>query len=711
MDEKLDSKDMAEARQMQQSILQDVRNRLEEKLCEYGSVELMANLAMKEMYAQSSLLHNPTNPMGENPFGAYSAGLFLSKNNLGAGEPHPNQLNEFVGLLSQYFDAFRTSLVFSDEASLTPKDLVPFISQQEKIGDDANPHMYPHQKDDYYPHVFFPLNDYFVSEFGFSVQDAIKFARVFSVQLGEHMQYRHRLAYEKYSEFKEELAKPEAASLRKIHEENNLTPEQVCNHYAAAFFSVGSSSILTINVDDYCKQQDITNRDAFKRYLNAFSCTFGGQFEDFENPLSENVILYKPIIKLDENTFFLSQPDLLRAKLDRLLEFLLEGEKQAHSKTWNKFADLKSDYLEDKSFEFFSRVFPKKHVFKNLYYWIGRERMEIDLLVVYDDKVLIVESKSGNIPLSAKREGCERLQARLTDLVRKALLQATRGRDYIKSQPKAQFWNESKDTVLLEIDSSEIDYEFFFIDVTLEHLGNLATDLKNIEAFNFFKDNEYPWSVYLYDLDVVTDLLREPIYLIHYMEQRLIAQEQHILSSPSELILLGYYLQHGTFHTRLITDSQNVSGIYLTVDHMDAIEEHYMQRKKRPGLIIPEKLEALLLNMQKYHQKGFTNVTSLLLDFPLREKKSLARELKIKFQRTVRNGVPDGFTMALKDPFDIGFSYFTSTTMKDFHKNAARQYKLRKHEMGITRWATIGRNVLDKKNHATFFIYDDESAR
>lgn len=709
--EKIDGKDVAEVGRTAQSQLQDLRNKLEEKLCEYGSVELMANLAMIEMYAQSSLLHNPSNPMGENPFGTYSVGLFLAKNSLGAGEPHPDQLSEFVGLLSQYFVAFRLSLMFPDEVGSTPSDLVTFISQQEKIGDDLNPHMYPHQKDDYYQRVFFPLNDYFISRFGFSVQDAIKFAHVFLVKLDEHTRYRHRLASEKYSEYKEELAKPEAASLRKIYEENNLTTEQVCNHYANTFLTVDSNSILTINVDDYCNQQDITNRDAFKRYLNTFSCTFGGQFEDFEDPLSENIIVYKPIIKLDENTFFLAKPDLLHNKLDRLLEFLLEGEKQIYSETWNEFVKLKSDYLEDKSFEFFSRIFPNKHVFKNLYYWIGRERMEIDLLVVYDNKILIIESKSGNLPLSAKRAGRERLKARLTDLVKKALLQTTRSRDYIKSRPKAQFWDESKDTVLLEIDSSETDYEFFFIDVTLEHLGSLATDLKNIDTFNFFKDNEYPWSVYLYDLDIVTDLLRKPIYLIHYMEQRLVAQEQHILLSPSELILLGYYLQHGTFHKQLLTDSENIARIGPTVDFMDAIEEHYMQGKKRPRLTIPEKLVALLLNMQKYHQKCFTKVTSLLLDFPLREKKLLVDKLEMKFQQTVRTGMPNGFTMALKEPFDIGFSYFTSTTMKDFYRDAARQYRRRKHEMGITRWATIGRNVSDKRNQATFFIYDDERTR
>ena len=94
--------------------------------------------------------------------------------------------------------------------------------------------------------------------------------------------------------------------------------------------------------------------------------------------------------------------------------------------------------------------------------------------------------------------------------------------------------------MLLETDSSNTSYQFFFVNVTLESLSGFATGLKDIEPFGFFKDYEYPWFVYLYDLDIVASLLQEPIYFIHYLEQRMKAQKQNIFSSSSELILLGY---------------------------------------------------------------------------------------------------------------------------------------------------------------------------
>lgn len=687
--------------------IQNLKNDLEKKLQEYGSIELMANLALKETYDQSSMFHNPSNPMGENPFVAFSLGLFLSNNNLNAGEPHPNQLNEFVALLAAYFDTFKMSLMRIDMDNQQSKDSILFLSQLQKIGDDLNPHMFPNQKDDYFQKVFTPLNDHFASKYGFSIDDARSFVDMFADRLGINMKDRYKLAYDKYHEAKEQLTKPESAPLLKEYERNNVAPEQMLQFYANTLRLADSKGILVINVDEYCKEQNIENKDAFREYLNTFSCTFGDQFKEFEDPLSDNIIFYKPIIKLNEDTFFLPKPDFLHDKLDLLLEFLLEEEKQFHSTIWNQFVELKSDFLETKSHEFFSRVFPEKCLFPNACYWIGRDRMEVDLLIVYDNKIIIVESKSGKLPLSAKRDGQEKLQTRLIDLIQKALLQATGAKDYIKSQPVVQFWNKSKNKVLVEINSSETNYEFFFIGVTLEHLGLLGTSLKNLDAFNFFQGGEYPWSVYLHDLDVVTDLLDEPVYFIHYLEQRLIAQNQDIFSSPLELGLLGYYLTHGTFHTRVLTDSENVDRIALLPDFMDPIENHYLLDEKKPRLIVPKNLEELLMNMQKYRQKGFTKITSLLLDFPLHYKKLMEKKFVRIFEQTNRNRVPNGFTLSLGRPFDIGFSYFTSFGMKNFYKYAVNKYKTRKQEQKITRWATIGRNVLDKKNYATFFIYDE----
>ena len=682
----------------------NAKKALQNKMEEYGSVELMANIAIKETRDQSITFHDPSNPNGENPFLAYSLGLFLSHNNLNAREPHPNQIQEFIMLLTDYFDKFKCSLINLDNPNPPHEDAIAFRSKLQKIVDDGNPHIYPNQKNEYYENVFTPLNQHFISKYGFSIEYAKKFADDLMNSVEKHMQSRLNLTREKIKEAKAQLKKPESAPFLEIYKEKNVTPEQLIYHYAETLFLNNSKDALTINLDKYCKEHNIKNKEMCKKYLTTFSCTFGEQFKEFNDLLSDNIIFYKPIIKLDESNFFLPKPDFLHDKLDSLLEYLLEDEKKDKTEIWHKFANLKSKYVENKVYEFISRIFPPKCIHQNAYYWIGRERKEADLLVIYDNKIFIIESKSGNLPLSVKREGKEMLKTRLEDLVKKASTQCINTKNYIKSQPNVTFWaDELQNKVLVKIDSSSTDYEFFFIDATLEHLGSISTNLKNIDAFDFFQEGDYPLTVYLHDFDVITELLSEPIYFIHYIQQRMIVQNQNVFESPLELSLLAYYLTNGT----LVQNVEMNSKILHIPDHIDPIDKYYQSKQNKPQLLIPKKLEELLLNMQKYHQKGFTNITSLLLDFPQDRKKLIVDLIERKFNKTIQSGIPDEFMAVLGKPYNIGFSYYTANNMANFYKYCKTRSEQRKLEHNITRWASIGRNVSDKKNHATFFIFDN----
>ena len=691
--------------------IQNAKNKLENKLQEYGSVNLMANLVMMEIHAQSAAFHNPANPMGENPFALYSLGLFLSNNNLDSGEPHYNQITEFVELLTDYFNKFKISCMTSTISGNKPNDGIEFTSKLQKIVDDGNPHMYPHQKDDYYQRVFFPLNDYFISKHGFSITFAKQFTNNLEKRLAEHMYNRHGLAIEKYNEAKKELGKPEYKELLDQYKRNNVNRDQLAGMYAEYMWFTNSTSILLINMGDYCNEQNTEDEDMCKKYLNGFSCSFGEQLEEFDNPLSDNIILHKPIIALTKNVFFLAKPDFLYERLDSLLESLLDQEKQNASNIWNEFIFHKSKYLEDKVYEFFLRVFPQGSIFQNAYYWIGKKRKEVDLIVVFDNKIFLVESKSGNLPLHAKSEGKETLRDRLKDLLEKAYSQGIDAKNYITSQSEVTFWKDpAKKNILLKINSSKTDYAFFIMNITLEPLGFFSTNVQNLAGFNFFSDNKYPWSVYLHDFDVITDLLYEPIYFIHYVEQRIATQNQNLFSAGLELNFLQDYIHHGMFSKGFVIDSKTIDKAFLAPDLIQPIEDYYLLNRKKPRLTIPKKLEKLLLNMQNYGIKGFTDITSLILDFPQDKKRHIAKLIEKKFNKTASTGIPDGFTMLLGKPYDIGFSYYTNNTMINFYKNCKHNSAQRQLEHKITRWATIGRNVLDQKNYATFFIYSDSSA-
>jgi len=686
--------------------LPKLKEDLESKLTKYGSTELLANIAIEELFAQNPVFHDPQNPMSENPFLVFLLGIFLQKNNLKHGEPHPIQITEVIDSITKYFDSFKSVIMPMDPDSRKDTDSLVFTSRLKKIVDDGNPHCYPYQKHELVQTIFSPINDYLESHYGFSINDALDYQGKIEERIERMLREKSKSVRQIVENAEKQMDDHKSDEFIKRIEKDGWTKENFIRYFGHTHFLWGSKNILIINPNEFCKEENIVNVQSFKNFLKTFSCKIGDQFNNFENPLSDNIIFYKPIIQIDENKFFIPKPDFLKYKLDVLLEYLLKDEKKNKTKIWQNYDSAKSKYLEDKTYEYFSRIFPKKYLYRNLFYRFENKRPETDLLLIYDDKIFVIESKSNHLPLSAKRGGMTSLEHSLKKIIKKAYDQAANVCKYIRSNEIVEFENDQGE-VVLTINSKETDYEFFFINITLENLGSIGTNLRELDVFQSFSKKEYPWSVNLYDLDIISDCLPEPTYFIHYLEQRIQAQNQNIFHSAEEIDFLGYYYKVGNFYKEILDHGTEASTIMIAPDYFDVLDKHYLLDEKKPELVIPSKLDELIKNMQKYYQKGFTKITSLLLDFPQPQRKLIAKSLEEKFNKTVKTGKPDGVTSALGQPFDIGFSYFTSTTMKNFHKNCKNQFKRRKYQQKITRWAMIGRSVIDKKNFATFFLYDE----
>lgn len=640
-----------------------LKMRLETKLNEYGTVELMTFLTLKE-YLLKTVCYNPAEPRSEEPYMKYLFGLFLSSHSLDADKPTMDQINEIEELVLEYFKNFRLLLVLSNSPD-NQNCQINLSSQLQVMDGDVDPRAYPYQKNKYRDQVLIPLNPHFISKHGFTVEQAFEFSEKIAINIGSKI--------------------------------NNVRYQFQPTNLGTVLANL-NSRILVIDVNDYCTEHNIGDKIAFKNYLNTFSCTFGGQTNEFNDPISENVLSYKPIIKIDENTFVIALPSLISdTRLDLLLERLLENEKQNKSPTWNKFNELKSTYLENASYEFFAKMFPNC-VYKNVHYKFQGNEGESDLLVIYGNRVLIVESKSNNIPMYAKQLGDEELEKRLYDMVEKGYEQATKTKKYIQSNSKVKFWEDTKrKKLLVETDSSKNDYKFYYVGVTLEDLGGLGTNPKNLEPLGYFSNDEYPWMVYLYDLGVITDMLTEPIYLIHYIEQR---KNMHVLNkfeAASELDFIGLYLNNGRFSK---FDAKTFAG----GNDIKQFDDYHIRGGEKPKLAIPKNFESLVLDMQKHYKENFTDAACLLLDFSFSHKETIMDLIAEKINKTTHAKKPSSFTVL--DPDDsIGLSYIAYYSLESLPQDFKNETTPDNPPNGITRFITIGRNVADNSCQATFFIY------
>ena len=95
----------------------------------------------------------------------------------------------------------------------------------------------------------------------------------------------------------------------------------------------------------------------------------------------------------------------------------------------------------------------------------------------------------------------------------------------------------------ISIDGSKV-MRVMSISVTLQHLYGISTQLAVTQRINLFKDNTYPWSVSIDDLDVATEFLNSPESFLYYIERRTAHQGMGISLSADELNLLAHYLDN-----------------------------------------------------------------------------------------------------------------------------------------------------------------------
>ena len=113
--------------------------------------------------------------------------------------------------------------------------------------------------------------------------------------------------------------------------------------------------------------------------------------------------------------------------------------------------------------------------------------------------------------------------------------------------------------------------------------------------------------------------------------------------------MLGYYFQNGNFYKYAFNaeEGKNINRISLGADFFDLFEQYYVFGEKKPRIEIQSTLAELIKNLEKYNQKGFTDITNVLLDFPICERQLIGEKIKEALNKIERNDKPNGFFIGL----------------------------------------------------------------
>jgi len=706
-DEKEWKKKLEEAHDFALYKKEEIEQELESLIKDIDPVELLSHISLLSQFFPEGEPESNQN-LREKPILHFLTGLCLKNGNHSNRHPDNQEIGKIMELLDEYFIYYSQDLIFQSakKEQVSEIDGLILCARLQKIISQINPSIYPFQLEELLKNVFGRLDNYFIEKVGFSVADALNFGQKIIKRYERLLNKRLNEAREAQERAKQELKDPiKGPQLREILRKKNVTEEKFMESYFGFLISTLTQEIFVFTIDEFCKDEKIKETEKFENYLKALSCKFGEANKDFNSPLDENAIITKPIINIDGNKYFSPIPQDLVYNLPLIFENFLEEEKQRQTKIWQNYQNIKSKYTEDKIYEYFSRLFPKQSIFKNLRYYYQEQEFEVDVLILYDNKIFIIESKAGAFTEQAKRGAIKRLKTDLKKLIEDAYQQGRRVRDYIKSAKTAVFKDKNGKKVLdIKFKPNKID--FFLINVTLEPLMSLATGLKRLQSLGLFEKNEYPWSVNLFELDLITRHIPSPTIFIHYLEKRLLAQDENIFHAFDELTFFAWYLEKGNFYVPKLDEGKTPDLVSLDGSWVAMFDDHYLYGKDTPQLKIEPDLVKIIRILEVLHPVGYSNIASALLDFDHQARGLILKNMNELINKTKKDQKKHDFTVLYKE-INTGFTFITQCGRERLKERLSSYCAIKKYQTKTRRWIGIGKDVLDDEWFVSEFLYLD----
>ena len=278
-----------------------------------------------------------------------------------------------------------------------------------------------------------------------------------------------------------------------VNQYKEITPDILVKYLTKLDFC-----LLNFNEETFVEIED---KNALKNVLQKFTTKEDEEkiFEDY------------PIYKINDTYICTSIITLLyRAKC------IFEKDIRKDKKLSNEYASKKGKYLEIFTEKVIRKILKDAGIFYNIEYRENKQDRECDLLVIYDQIILIIEIKGRAFKDVSKKGAKQYLQQDLNDNIYKAYEQATRMEEYLKKNKNVTLRCGEKEKILLKIQNTD-KFKIFKIGVTLENFRTYAVQYKE-----FIEDVGNDMVFFgIGDLNFMSKYFRYQTEFIHYISQRI----------------------------------------------------------------------------------------------------------------------------------------------------------------------------------------------
>ncbi|RII36774.1 hypothetical protein D2A34_05170 [Clostridium chromiireducens] len=345
-------------------------------------------------------------------------------------------------------------------------------------------------------------------------------------------------------------------------------------------------------------------------------------------PLIELPVFKKPFIKIDGKYYCFDYYSLFD-NIYRVIQKLFRGKDSAYADLWISRQNEVTEKIVD---DLFKKVLPGCKTYISNYYPKNgslKQCAENDLLVIYDDNLIIVEVKAGSYTYRAPIVDIESHINSLKTLVEKADGQAGRTLEYLKSSDIVKLYNKDK-SEKCEISLNNFN-EVTLMCVTLDNFNEFCS---KIEKLKFLQINKNTIALSIDDFRIYTDYFESPLIFLHYLKQRKLATQNKALYLNDELDHLGMYIENNIY-SKMYENKEN--SHLFALGYRERLDEYF-------GSLINSEFE-VEKPIQSF-PKEFNDIINLLDVSDLNEKSRLANFL-LDFSSDEKNQFADGINQAI----------------------------------------------------------------
>jgi hypothetical protein len=495
--------------------------------------------------------------------------------------------------------------------------------------------------------LYAPHDEWCLANIGLTVRDAFEVAEAVGALYTEKVSRLRREAARVEADVREDPRR--AASLPELPADvrqalGDSVPAGDLDQFASAvrglWFYSQAPFLVSFHSDEVAKC--IGHKVALERIV-AFFELLAASAESVEgepDPIALSPLAFGPFVRRD-NRFFLFVAPLLYEGIFYAFHRRLYADAQYRA----RYDRARAGWLEAAALGTLRDLLPNSEWGWSLEYGPKKERAELDGLVLYDGKLILIECKWKSPTLAALRGDIRALAEDFKQAILVPMSQAKRAADFIVRCGEAEFIEKATGRRIV-VRMDQVSEVFVVAVVGSGAWSPIAANLREFAPKGSLSDGEHPWALSLNDLRAVTHVLELPSQLFDYLRRRRDIQSDGRFHLHDEWDFLGVYLAGALDPLYPKFREANEKGVQrIALDGFDGeLQDYYyslsasMEARDKPRRAIPKKIREMLSNAEQSGKPGRTDAICSVLAFPDEALAEIDQTLEHLRRKTIIDG-------------------------------------------------------------------------